>query len=410
MASAVRIFYFKEKTVVENFNQHQFINDLYECEQYKYLLQKRKEEIETDIKAKTKKREYVKKLKNETEFQVGLESIQKSVPKRKKYPEKNTLALFCFFAGGIRGGIIGFLVGAVLTAFLSIFAIPICIVVGVIIGGIIVGGPEISDRLSYNKRKKEYEKSVAEHDRIFQENIKAAEKYEQEYYQRLEEENAIGAKELELSENQRVENYYNSIEYKALENEISVIDESYSNVENKLNQLYALRDNGALCIHPNYHGLVPISVIYGYFDTGRCTSLTGPDGAYNLYEDEKFKGMIVNNLNTISSKLDTLNNTMYYVGLTLNNINRQLITLNQTAFQIANSVNSIDMEILSINDNLYDIKSGINEQNIQLKDISKNTKNIAYYEKTNAKINAINVMLNNNLNQLDLNTKIGNIY
>lgn len=396
---------------MENFNQHQFINDLYECEQYKYLLQKRKEEIETNIKAKTKKREYVKKLKNETEFQEGLESTQVFVPETKNYPKKDTLeAILSFLFGGIRGGIIGFFTGMLPATFLSIIAMPICIVGGVIIGGIIVGGPEISYRLSYNERKKEYEKSVAEHDRIFQENIKAAEKYEQEYYQRLEEENAIGAKELEFSENQRVENYYNSIEYKTLENEISVIDESYLNVENKLNQLYDLRDNGALYIHPNYRGLVPISVIYGYFDTGRCTSLTGPDGAYNLYEDEKFKGMIVNNLNTISSKLDTLNNTMYYVGLTLNNINRQLITLNQTAFQIANSVNSIDMEISSINDNLYDIKSGINEQNIQLKDISQNTKNIAYYEKTNAKINAINVMLNNNLNQLDLNTKIRNVY
>ena len=52
-------------------------------------------------------------------------------------------------------------------------------------------------------------------------------------------------------------------------------------------------------IYPKYRGLVPISTIYEYLASGRCSTLTGPNGAYNLYEMEL-------RMNTIIGKLDDI--------------------------------------------------------------------------------------------------------
>ena len=48
-----------------------------------------------------------------------------------------------------------------------------------------------------------------------------------------------------------------------------------------LEKLYA-----ADVIFPKYRNMVAICTIYEYFVSGRCTTLVGADGAYNLYESE----------------------------------------------------------------------------------------------------------------------------
>lgn len=98
-------------------------------------------------------------------------------------------------------------------------------------------------------------------------------------------------------------------------------------LETTLSELYSMRINGVLCLHPNYQGLVPVSIIYGYFDTGRCTQLQGHEGAYNLYEDERVKGLIINKLDGISQQLNKINGTMSYVASAIDSCNNRLSTL-----------------------------------------------------------------------------------
>ena len=50
-------------------------------------------------------------------------------------------------------------------------------------------------------------------------------------------------------------------------------------------------------IYPKYRGLVPIAAFYEYFNSGRCDTLTGHEGAYNIYETEI-------RMNIIIAKLD----------------------------------------------------------------------------------------------------------
>lgn len=87
-------------------------------------------------------------------------------------------------------------------------------------------------------------------------------------------------------------------------------------------------------IHPKYRNLVAIAQIYEYFDTGRCTELEGPNGAYNLYESELRANIIIDNLSEIASQLQTFNrnmstltnsiaetnNLLYSIGLSLQKI------------------------------------------------------------------------------------------
>lgn len=63
-------------------------------------------------------------------------------------------------------------------------------------------------------------------------------------------------------------------------------------------------------IHPKYRNFVAVAQIYEYIDTGRCTELEGPDGAYNLFEHELRLNTIITKLDDIIWQLDRLNNTM----------------------------------------------------------------------------------------------------
>lgn len=65
-------------------------------------------------------------------------------------------------------------------------------------------------------------------------------------------------------------------------------------------------------IHPKYRSLLVVEQLYEYLDTGRCTELEGPYGAYNLYESELRQNLIIDRLDSVIRNLQTLNRTMFY--------------------------------------------------------------------------------------------------
>lgn len=74
-----------------------------------------------------------------------------------------------------------------------------------------------------------------------------------------------------------------------------------SDISETLNQLYSLD-----IIHPKYRNMMAVIRLLEYFDSGRCTALTGEGGAYNKYEDEIRQ-------DTIISKLDIAINCLYQI-------------------------------------------------------------------------------------------------
>ena len=169
-----------------------------------------------------------------------------------------------------------------------------------------------------------------------------------------------------------------------IDREIKAIEKELKDVNFTLDGLYNLRINGILCIHPNYRGLIPVSVLYGYFDTGRCTQFQGHEGAYNLYEDEKMKGMIINRLDTVIQKLDELNSSMLYAAQAVEDCNDRLQELEETGNRIAGSIDNMNSKV----------SGTLNRVSNQMESIESNTANSAYYSMVSAEMAKFNTLYN----------------
>lgn len=184
--------------------------------------------------------------------------------------------------------------------------------------------------------------------------------------------------------------YYNKqkeeVDNKIKENsqEIQFLVEEYKRIKEIINQMYNFRIDGKLCLHPNYRGFIPISIIYGYFDTGRCSQLEGHEGAYNLYEDEKMKGIIIEKLDLISKQLNKLNGTMFYVGKTIEECNSRLSDLESSSNRMISSVNNM-------NNNVSNRLSSVSNQ---MSVIDNNIAHSAYYAEASARMSAFNTAYN----------------
>lgn len=101
-------------------------------------------------------------------------------------------------------------------------------------------------------------------------------------------------------------------------------------IENTLKKVYSQN-----IIHPKYRDFVAVAQMYEYIDTGRCTELEGPDGAYNLFESELRQNLIIEKLDIIIEKLDELNRTMSYIASSIDYTNVLLTN-------VCNSLNTIE--------------------------------------------------------------------
>ena len=91
---------------------------------------------------------------------------------------------------------------------------------------------------------------------------------------------------------------------------------------------------GADVIYPKYRSLPALTSIYEYLITGRCETLAGADGAYNLYEMELRQNTVIAQLNTIISNLEQIRQNQYMLY-------QELTKLNATIGQIANDIAAI---------------------------------------------------------------------
>lgn len=85
-------------------------------------------------------------------------------------------------------------------------------------------------------------------------------------------------------------------------------------------------DKGLL--YGKYRNFVAVCSICEYLESGRCSELGGPDGAYNLFEQEIRMNLIITQLGSILSKLDRIqaNQAMLYDAIsTGNRLTSQLI-------------------------------------------------------------------------------------
>ena len=75
-------------------------------------------------------------------------------------------------------------------------------------------------------------------------------------------------------------------------------------------------------IFPKYRNLPALTSISEYLITGRCDSLTGPHGAYNLYEEEIRQNTVIAQLNVVIRNLEQIKQNQYLLYEQVSQINR----------------------------------------------------------------------------------------
>ena len=96
-------------------------------------------------------------------------------------------------------------------------------------------------------------------------------------------------------------------------------------------------ENGV--VHPKYRNFLAVTQIYEYFDTGRCNTLEGADGAYNLFESELRANTIISQLSQVIQKLEEIKEAMYLLCRAIESTNGLLSEISADIRRVENAVN-----------------------------------------------------------------------
>ncbi len=134
---------------------------------------------------------------------------------------------------------------------------------------------------------------------------------------------------------QRVENY--KLRRPQVLQQIESMNMSLKASKYILSDLYAFDH-----IFPKYRNMVAMCTIYEYFASGRCTELTGPDGAYNLYENELRQNIIIEKLDTVINQLNQIQRNQYTLYKEIQKTNQTLDMIQKDVRQALNSIQNIE--------------------------------------------------------------------
>ncbi len=169
----------------------------------------------------------------------------------------------------------------------------------------------------------------------------------------------------------------------------SLIKQEIAQAEELLEKLYHARNElyAYDIVFIKYRNLVAISTFYEYIMSGRCETLEGTSGAYNIYENEIRMNTVISQLSDVVASLEEIKNNQFMIYSAITEINLQLSELN---YSMDSAVKSLER-----------IKTNTSDMNKYLSEISDNTKVIAYnteatafYAKKNAELtNALGYMV-----------------
>ena len=190
---------------------------------------------------------------------------------------------------------------------------------------------------------------------------------------KIQEEVELGAKDIHTPEKAK---------HQLLKDEIETAEELLGKFYEAKSEMYSFG-----IIFEKYRNFVAVSSFYEYIAAGRCETLEGTNGAYNLYENEIRMNMVIGQLNLIIESLEEIKQNQYMIYSAIQETNSQLSKLNS-------SMNSVIESLSSISTDTMEMKSYISKiaENTQV--IAYNTEKTAFYAKKNAELtNALGFML-----------------
>lgn len=125
-------------------------------------------------------------------------------------------------------------------------------------------------------------------------------------------------------------------------------------------------------IYEKYRDHVIIATLCEYLKAGRCDGLEGPNGAYNLYEQESRADIIINKLDTVITSLEEIKKNQYLIYSEIQKVNESLSAIEGQLF-VNNLLNTIQI-------------SQLNEIAFNTGLTAYNTAVTAYYSQKNAQL------------------------
>lgn len=115
------------------------------------------------------------------------------------------------------------------------------------------------------------------------------------------------------------------------------VSEEYQAAESALTALYNLN-----IIEREYRDFAAITTFYSYFRKEYCTSLAGPNQAYDRYDQALKIGEIINKLDIIINKLDEIADNQVYLAELLRDSNNTLLRIEQGNQKMLKSMEAVE--------------------------------------------------------------------
>lgn len=124
--------------------------------------------------------------------------------------------------------------------------------------------------------------------------------------------------------------------YETSQKEIEEAEKLLQETIKARNELYSYN-----IVFGKYRNIVSLTTFYEYLMSGRCTTLEGANGAYNIYENETRLNMIVSQLSQVLEKLEEIKSGQYMLYTELQSIKSGVSMLNNKMDNAIQSLESI---------------------------------------------------------------------
>lgn len=131
-----------------------------------------------------------------------------------------------------------------------------------------------------------------------------------------------------------------------IQNNKDKLQQAYSCIVNNLTNVYS-----ANIIYKKYQTVEACAAIFDYLDSGRCYTLEGPHGAYNKYDDDSAKGIIISRLEEISKKMDVIISNQEKTYLVLQEIEKNVNGMDKNINDICDSLQTANGKLDEIANN-----------------------------------------------------------
>lgn len=241
--------------------------------------------------------------------------------------------------------------GAITAGAMLPYALVGAPVAGAFYGAVVVGIMRFADMLTsngygrikrdYQNQKKQYLSAVEAYPHVLEQYRQKRQQEWRQACEKVEQANEAARREYQekldayqddvLKDQQRVR--LENIKKEVLQAELSQMRELNAASKKTLEQIYNKK-----IIFPKYRNMVMVCSLYEYVCTGRCDTLEGHEGAYNLLELEIRLDKIVTRLDRVIEVLGRIQQSQYMVYSAIQDANRQSAKILESTYQMTDQL------------------------------------------------------------------------